>query len=123
MDLLHEEALMGMKDQYTVTMVVVAVFTYIVAVSLVLFVDRQRIKPFIVQRLSGMNPLPFFPRNKDSAANNPVKTGEFNRGDHGSEDERRSPFWAAPPFNATTKTKGERESHRDQRHQRARTES
>lgn len=47
MDLLHEEELTGMKTQYAVTMVAVSVATYAVAVGLVVFVDRQKIKPLL----------------------------------------------------------------------------
>ncbi|KAK4126391.1 hypothetical protein N657DRAFT_541105, partial [Parathielavia appendiculata] len=44
MDLLHEEELTGMKSQYAATIVAVSVVTYAVAIGLVMFVDRQKIK-------------------------------------------------------------------------------
>ncbi|KAH6843422.1 hypothetical protein B0I37DRAFT_357382 [Chaetomium sp. MPI-CAGE-AT-0009] len=47
MDLLHEEELTGMKSQYAATMVAVSVVTYVVAIGLVMFVDRQKIRPLL----------------------------------------------------------------------------
>lgn len=63
MDLLHDKELRGMKGKYTVTMVVVAATTYLVAVGLILFVDRQKVMPSLTARLSAIMPA-FMCRNK-----------------------------------------------------------
>jgi hypothetical protein len=57
MDLLHEEELTGMKSQYAATMVAVSVVTYAVAIGLVLFVDRQKIKPLLAGLPAYLHPL------------------------------------------------------------------
>ena len=49
MDLLQEEELTGMKSQYAATIVGVSIVTYAVAIGLVMFVDRQKIKPLVTR--------------------------------------------------------------------------
>jgi hypothetical protein len=84
MDLLHEEELTGMKSQYAATMVAVSVVTYAVAIGLVLFVDRQKIKPLLTELPVHLHPSAEMlgrlfkkdaPRNGPSAETGDDKTG------------------------------------------------
>lgn len=63
MDLLYDKELSGLKGKYTVTMVAVAASTYLVAVGLIMFVDRQKVIPSLTAHLSAIMPA-FMCRNK-----------------------------------------------------------
>jgi hypothetical protein len=104
MDLLHEETLAGMKSQYTVTMVAVAVLTYMVSVSLVLFVDRRKIKPFILHRLSSIIPASLFSKKNNPATNN-SGGAEKQAEDQNSKAKPWSSFWASSSLNVRHRRK------------------
>jgi hypothetical protein len=79
MDLFHEKELAGMKSQYTVTMAVVAIATYIAAVGLVAFVDRRKVIPYLMERLSAMRPkrlLLLLRKDKDDLDDLPTEIGD-----------------------------------------------
>jgi hypothetical protein len=84
MDLLHDEKLAPMKDQYALAMAVVAAITYIAAVGLIALVNRRKLKtrlnvrvmPRLMARLSAILPAFLLPKEHSRSSNMPTEIGE-----------------------------------------------
>lgn len=55
MDLIHDDSIASLRGQYTGAMIAVSLVTYVVAVALVLLVDRRKIMPYFLDRLSTLS--------------------------------------------------------------------
>lgn len=87
MDLLHDREISFLRSQYAGAMVTVSVVTYVVAIGLVLFVDRRKVKPFLVKRLSNLGPsLSFQGKEKTGSHEGGAKTD-------------KPAFWSTGTFN------------------------
>ena len=114
MDLLHEKELAGIKSQYTVTMATVAIATYIAAIGLVVFVDRRKVTPYLMERLSTMSPTRLLQRrsNNHGPGDMPTEIGAEEREKSGQSGPFSEPLAASPtpipPQKRKTKRKGKK---------------
>jgi hypothetical protein len=111
MDLMHDEKLVGMKSQYAVTMVLVAVSTYVAAVGLIALVDRRlitrlkaRFMPHLMARLSRILPAYLLPEKGITPSNMPTEIGETEWKMH-DQPGPWSGFLAAPAPNPRQRRK------------------
>ncbi|KAK4119319.1 hypothetical protein N657DRAFT_260848 [Parathielavia appendiculata] len=98
MGLLHEEELTGIKSQYATTMVVVSVVTYAVAIGLVMFVDRRRIKPLLTGLLAHFHLLGRqlrHPFEKEDSTGGPTAETDYGKEGREATFRRWAALWAS----------------------------